>query len=131
MGAYLIRQMDTRAAEILSALLAFVLALSTFTAPDGAPISVLMNHMLPEWAIANMLCAVSCFVACFVNHAKITTAARFMSGCFWGTVVMVFANAQAWLPVFWMGLVMFAFDIYLVTIKGQSWTKSNSSPPGG
>lgn len=131
MGRYLARQIDLRPAEILSALLAFVLAISTFTSPDSAPISVLLDHMLPEWAYANMICAVLCLVASFVNRENFTRAARFMSGCFWGTVVMLFANAQAWLPVFWMGVVLFAFDIYLVAVKGQSWSRSNSSIPGG
>lgn len=122
---------DTKSAETLAAMLAIALAVSTFTASETAPINVMLNGILPEWAILNIVCALFCLFACFFENSRIIKAARFLSGCFWGTLVMVFANSQQWLPVFWMALVMFAFDIYLVAVKGQTWKRDNSSTQFG
>jgi hypothetical protein len=123
---------ETRSAEVMSAVLAIALALSTFTSGASAPVNVALAGVLPEWAILNIVTALFCLTACFFDRSKrVVKAARFLSGCFWGTVVMVFANTQQWLPVFWMAVVMFAFDIYLVAVKGQTWKRVNSSTPHG
>lgn len=124
----LFNEMDTRSAEVLSSLLAIVIAISMFTAPASAIIIQTLNsvRMLPEWAIFNSLAAIFCLIANFLRSEQLNTAARFVSGCTWGTIVLVFANAQQWLPIFWIALIMFAFDIYLVAVKGQTWTRDKS-----
>jgi len=131
--SFILKQMDTRSAEILSALLSIVIAIGMFTSPESALIIQTLNqaNMLPEWAIVNAVVAAFCLAANFFGGGRFESAARFMSGCLWGTIVLVFANAQQWLPIFWIATVMFAFDIYLVTTKGQLWTKGKSSTPGG
>ena len=119
--------METRSAEILSAMIAIAVSLSIFTAPETTLIVQLMNEakVLPEWAYINICCAIFSIGACFLNSEKIKTASRFISGCTWGTVVMICANYQQWLPVFWIAVAMFGFDIYLVAIKGRLWSRSN------
>lgn len=126
--AQLIHLIDTRSAEILSALLAIVVALGMFTSPEAGLVVKTLHSvsMLPEWAIFSSLSAIFCLVASVWKNERMNAAARFVSGCMWGTIVLVFANAQLWLPFFWIALVMFAFDIYLVTIKGQLWSRSKS-----
>lgn len=120
--------MDTRSAEVLSALLAMVIAIGMFTSPDSALFIKTMNsvRLLPEWAVVNAVAAGMSLFALFTSNERINATARFVSGCTWGTIVLVFANVQQWLPLFWVALVMFAFDIYLAAVKGQSWTRSNS-----
>lgn len=125
----LIRLMDTRSAEVLSALLALVIAGGMFTSPDNAIFLQTMKsvRLLPEWALVSAAAAAVSLFALFTSSARINATARFASGCMWGTIVLVFANVQQWLPLFWIALVMFAFDIYLVAVKGQSWTVRSSS----
>lgn len=119
--------MSTRSAEALSAIIAIAVSISMFTSPDSTLIVDLMNQakVLPEWAYISICCALFSLGACFFNSEKIKRASRFISGCLWGTVVMICVNFQQWLPLFWIATAMFGFDIYLVAVKGRAWSRSN------
>lgn len=126
--------LDTRSGEVLSALLSIVLGLSMLIAPDTAAVLQIMRDAMPEWALVNITAAVVCLVACFLApDNRLVTTARFLSGCLWGTFILIFASEGHWrMPLFGIALVMFAFDIYLVMVKGQSWVaKVKSSTTGG
>ena len=121
----LLKTMDTRSAEILSAFISIVLALGMFVAPAGSMMMMTMHAagMLPEWPLVMAFCSGFCLIAQFFNIPKLVWSARFLSGCVWGTIVMVFGNQYLWLPFFWVATVMLSFDFYLVTVKGQIWKK--------
>lgn len=120
--------LNTKSAEILSALIIAAISVGMFTSPEsGLVVQTLKSlSMLPEWAILGLASSALCIVSCLSNSERLNAAARFFSGAMWGTIVLVFANAQHWLPLFWIAAVMFAFDFYLVTVKGRSWSRSNS-----
>lgn len=121
--------METRSAEILSAVLSIAVAISMFTSSESTHVISLMqqSEVLPEWAIINIFCSIFCLVACLRDDDSLEAASRFLSGCVWGTIILIFAAFRQWLPIFWIAVALFSFDVYLVTIKGQRlWTRSNS-----
>lgn len=117
---------DTRSGEILSALISLVLAIFLLIAPDSTQAVQIMRDALPEWAIVNIAAALFCLAACFCTaDGRMGRTARFLSGCIWGTFILIFASlGQLLVPLFGIAMVMFAFDVYLVTVKGQAWARS-------
>lgn len=117
------RLFDTRCCEVLSALISSVVAFCLLMAPDSAQVVQIMRAAMPGWAVVNIAASMFCVFAClFAHDSRVGTSARFLSGCLWGTFILIFASVgQWWLPIFGVAVVMFAFDVFLVTTKGQSW----------
>lgn len=122
--------MDTRTGEIISATTAIGVSASTLTSPpDTKVIEVLyQTNTLPEWAVVALLCGLFCLYATFFqNNTKVQALSRFLSGCVWGTIVMVLGAQMQLFPLFWTAVVLFLFDIYTVITKGQSCLNRRSN----
>lgn len=120
--------MDTRSGELISGGVSVAVAVSSLTAPPESKVFQVLSSMdaMPEWALIAAVCGLFCMFAVFIRDCRIQATARMMSGCVWGSLLLVFGMEGKLFPLFWIALVLFLFDIYAVTIKGQSWTRRSS-----
>ena len=121
--------METRSGELVSGGLSVAYGVSALTAPPDAAIfqMLTLSNPMPEWAIIAAACGFFCMFSAFYRNLRVQAAARMMSGCVWGTIVLLFGTEGKLLPLFWMAVVLFVFDVYAVTIKGQSWIQRSNS----
>lgn len=121
--------MDTRSGELISALLSIVISLSLlFTTARTTMLTILEKaDALPEWAIMGLAGGLFCLVAVFLKSIKMQMLARFISGCIWGTLILMLGQERSFGPMFLNACVLFAFDIFLVLEKGQLWIRSKPS----
>lgn len=120
--------MDTRSGETISALIGIILGATALLNPDSF-MHILLNKAdaFPEWAILSITCSLVCLIAVFVESARVKRLARFLSGCVYGTIVMLSASIDYFGALFWVGALLFAFDIVAVTLIGRmTWIRSRS-----
>lgn len=115
--------LNTRSGEVLSALTIISLALSTVLSGVTTDALEIIYHAnaISEWAMMTLFCGFFCLTAVGTENRTITALARFISGCVWGTILLLLSDLQPLLPLFWMSVVFFSFDIFTAVIKGQSW----------
>jgi hypothetical protein len=120
--------MDTRSGELISGGIAFAVGISALTSPPESKVFQVLQQAdaMPEWALIAALCGLFCVVATFVRTCRLKAMSRMMSGCVWGSLILVFGMEGKFFPLFWIALVLFLFDIYTVTIKGQSWIQRSN-----
>lgn len=121
--------METRSGELVSGGLSLSIGAACLTAPPEAAMFQILqsSNPMPEWAFIAAVCGVFCMFAAFYRNLRVQAAARMMSGCVWGSVVLLFGLEYKLVPMFWMAVVLFMFDVYAVTIKGQSWIQRSTS----
>lgn len=119
--------MDTRSGEVLSASTLLALTLSThFNGVTTEAFEVIYYaKALSEWMLLLIGCGFFCLFAAWTESDTVRAASRFISGCIWGTVVFLLSGLDPLLPLFWMAVVLFSFDIFTVILKGQSWIQKN------
>jgi xanthine/uracil permease len=115
--------MDTTTGEVISGALAASISLSAITTPVNTQVFEALNraNAMPEWAIIAAVCGLFCIFAAFCNNCRIKTLARFLSGCVWGSIVLILGSSGELFPLFWTAVVLFSFDIYSVMLKGRLW----------
>jgi hypothetical protein len=115
--------------EIQSALLSLVVSFSLlFHTTQTTLYNILYkSHALPQWAQMGVAGGVFCLVAAFVSNTKIQMGARFISGCIWGTLILILIQADILGPMFWEACVLFGFDVFLVLEKGHVWMRKSRS----
>jgi hypothetical protein len=117
---------NARSGDLLSALIALALSLSFVTSSNTVLYTAMESYSLwPHWAISAALSGLFCLCAAVSENTKAHALARFLSGCVWGTAVLVLGSQSLWLPVFWTALVLLSFDIISVINKGLIWTPKN------
>lgn len=116
----------SKSGDILSALIAFAVALSTLTSPDTSQVMIILNRAgaMPEWAIIAAICSILCLVTTLTDNAKAYSTAKFVSGCVWGSVVLVLGLEGQLFPLFWIATVLFAFDFFTV-IRSYLWSQKD------
>jgi hypothetical protein len=121
--------METRSGELLSAFFSIVVALSLLFSPSNTTVLQILQQAcaLPEWAIMGLIGGVFCLIAVFLKSIKMQMLARFISGCTWGTLILMLAQGESFGPMFLNACVLFAFDIFLVLEKGHLWIRKNPS----
>lgn len=121
--------METRSGDLISGALAFATAASSLTSPPNTQVFKALHqaNAMPEWAIIAAVCGLFCMFAAFCDNVKVQALARMMSGCVWGTIVLVLGAGGNFFPLFWTAAVLFSFDVYQVLIKGQSWIQRSNS----
>lgn len=119
---------DTRSGEIISAGISIAIAISAMVGPTDIAVFHTLSRIaaMPEWAFIAAMCGIFCMFAAFAKSCRVQAAARMMSGCVWGSMLMVLGMGEKFFPLFWIALVLFLFDVYAVTIKGQSWTQRSN-----
>lgn len=122
--------METRSGDLISGALCVAVATSFWTSPQNTVVFKVFEqaNAMPEWAIIALVCGFFCMVSSFFKNEKVEAAARMMSGSIWGSIVLLFAADGKFLPLFWMAIVLFTFDIYSVIHKGRaSWIQRSNS----
>jgi hypothetical protein len=115
-----------KSGDLLSALIALAIPLSFITSSDTVVFSAMQSYSLwPHWAISAALSGLFCLCAAVSESTRADALARFVSGCVWGTAVLILASHSLWIPVFWTALVLFSFDIISVINKGLIWIPKN------
>lgn len=119
---------NTRSGEVLSALTLIALSMSTYFSGTATEAFEVIYHAqaISEWMLLIVGCGFFCLIAAWADNEVIRGASRFISGCIWGTVVLLLSGLEPLLPLFWMAVVLFAFDIFTVITKGQSWIQQKS-----
>jgi hypothetical protein len=121
--------MDNRSGEFLSGAIAFAVSMSALTSPPESKVFQVLQKAdaMPEWALIAAFCGLFCMIASVYRNCRSQAMARMMSGSVWGSLVLLFGAEGKLFPLFWIALVLFLFDIYSVTIKGQSWMRRSKS----
>lgn len=116
--------METRSGEILSAGIAMAMAVSTLSWPDSVIFRILdYSNFTYLWGFVAMTSSLVCFYSVLCSHERLAFFARTMSGCLWLTLIVAFMARAYPAPMFWSSLVMFIFDVFVVTQKGGVWTQ--------
>jgi hypothetical protein len=116
-----------KSGELLSALLLFAASVSTLTSPADSKMLLALNAAgaMPEWAIISAVCSIICLLTSVTNSAKTYALSKFVSGCAWGSILLVLGVEGSLLPLFWISIVLFSFDIFTVLSGGNSWSRKN------
>jgi hypothetical protein len=85
-------------------------------------------NVLPQWAILSIVCSLISVASVFISSCKLQALSRFLSGCVWGTLIMIYFAIGQTHAIFWTSIVLFTFDIIVVILKGQYvWIRESRS----
>lgn len=121
--------MDTRSGEFISAVIGIILGITALLNPESFMYMLLARaDAFPEWAILSVTCSLVCLIGVFSCSESLRKLSRFLSGCVYGTVILLSASIDYFGALFWVGLLLFAFDIVAVLTDGRvTWTLGSRS----
>jgi hypothetical protein len=120
------KDFDTRAADLLASCVCLVISVATYFSPNSYVYeSIARMSAFPEWIVMAMMCSIIGIFSVFIGSVKLQSFCRFLSGCVWGSLIMLYTLFGEHQIILWIACTLFSFDITSVILKGKVWTRKN------